>query len=116
MRFFRFLLLSLWMVAFGAQAGLDYQAFPANGERLVLWVTSERGRAEPEVHAAQKLAGQGVEVWLLDLVNAYFLPPLSSSLDKVPPQDLAGWLRTAQAGGKQVVVYAVARAAVPVQT
>ena len=115
MRFFRFLLLSLWMAAFGAQAGLpDYQAFPANGERLLLWVASERGRAEPEMRAAQKLAEQGVEVWSLDLVNAYFLPQLSSSMDEVPAQDLADWLRAAQAGGKQVVVYTVARAAVPV--
>jgi len=115
MHFFRFLLLSLWAAAFGAQAGLpDYQSFPASGDRLVLWVASERGRAEPELRAAQRLAEQGTEVWSLDLVNAYFLPQLPSSMDELPPQDLADWLRAAQAGGKRVVVYAVARAAVPV--
>jgi hypothetical protein len=115
MYFFRFLLLSLWAGAFGAQAGLpDYQAFPAKGERLLLWVASERGRAEPEVRAAQLLAEQGMEVWSFDLVNAYFMPQLPSSMDDVPPQDLADRLRAAQVGGKQVAVYAVARAAVPV--
>ncbi len=115
MLFFRFLLLGLWACAFGVRAGLpDYQTFPAQGDQLLLWVTSERGRAEPEVQAAEKLARQGVEVWSLDLVNAYFLPQLSSSMDQVPQQDLMDWLRAAEASGKRVTVYAVARAAAPV--
>jgi hypothetical protein len=115
MPYFRILLLSLWTCAFGVRADLpDYQTFPAKGEQLLLWVTSERGRAEPEVQAAENLAKQGVEVWSLDLVNAYFLPQLPSSMDRVPQQDLTDWLRTAEASGKRVTVYAVARAAAPV--
>ena len=115
MQFFKLLILSLWAVAFGAQADLpDYQVFPAKGSRLLLWVASERGRTEPEMQAAQKLAAQDMEVWSLDLVSAYFLPQLSSSMDTVPLQDMADWLRAAQASGKQVAIYAVGRAAVPV--
>jgi hypothetical protein len=115
MRFFRILLLSLWACAFTARADLpDYQAFAAEGERLLLWVGSERGRAEPELQAARQLAGQGVETWSLDPVDAYFLPQLPSSMDAVPPQDMADWLRAAQASGRRIVVYAVSRAAVPV--
>jgi hypothetical protein len=112
---FRILLMSLWACAFGVQADLpDHQTFPAKGNQLLLWVTSERGRTEPEVEAAEKMAKQGVEVWSLDLVNAYFLPQLPSSMDRVPQQDLTDWLRSAQASGKRVTVYAVARAAAPV--
>lgn len=112
---FRLLVLSLWAVAFGAQAGLpDYQVFPAGGTQLLLWVSSERGRSEPEVQAAQKLAAQGVEVWSLDTVNAYFLPQLPHSMDAVPQQDIADWMRAALATRKRVDVIAVARAAVPV--
>ena len=109
-------MLGLWAFAFGAQAGMpDYQVFPArDGVQLLLWVSSERGRAEPEVRAAQKLAAQGVEVWSLDPMGAYFLPQLPRSMDGVPPHDLADWLRSALASGKRVAVYAVARAAVPV--
>jgi len=92
----------------------DYRAFPAEGARLLLWVASERGRAEPELQAAQQLAERGMAVWSLDPVSAYFLPQLPSSMDAVPAQDMADWLRAAQAGGKRVVVYAVSRAAVPV--
>ena len=114
MRFFRFLLLSLWACSFAVRADMpDYRAFPAEGARLLLWVASERGRAEPELQAAQQLAERGIAVWSLDPVSAYFLPQLPSSMDAVPAQDMADWLRAAQAGGKRVVVYAVSRAAVP---
>ena len=115
MRFFRFLLLGLGVCAFGARADLpDYQVFPAKGDQVLLWVASERGWAEPERQAAQKLAAQGVEVWSLDAVNAYYLPQLPRSMDAVPQQDMADWLRAALASGKRVGVVAVARAAVPV--
>ncbi|PKO72924.1 MAG: hypothetical protein CVU23_05375 [Betaproteobacteria bacterium HGW-Betaproteobacteria-17] len=115
MRFFRFLLLGVWACSFAARADLpDYRAFPAEGARLLLWVASERGRAEPELQAAQQLAERGTAVWSLDPVSAFFLPQLPSSMDSVPAQDMADWLRAAQAGGQRVVVYAVSRAAVPV--
>jgi len=115
MRFFRIFLSGLWLCSFAAHAGMpDYQVFPTAGERLLLWMASERGRSEPELAAAQQLAAQGVEVWSLDPANAYFLPQVPSSMDALPVQDLAAWLRAAQASGKRVAVVAVARAAVPV--
>ena len=101
MQLAKFLLSGLCACAFTAQAGLpDYQAFPAVGAQRLLWVASEHGRAAPELHAAQQLAAQGVEVWSLDPVNAYFLPQLPGSMDDVPVQDLTDWLRLAQDGGK----------------
>lgn len=115
MRLFRLLLLGAWACSFTVRAGLpDYQAFPAEGEGLLLWVASERGRAEPEMQAAERLAAQGLETWSLDPVDAYFLPQLPSSMDAVPLDDLVNLLRAAQASGKRVAVYAVARAAAPV--
>lgn len=112
---FRILLLGLLAYASAVKADLpDYQSLSAAGERRLLWVPSEQGLSEPERHAAQQLAKQGTEVWLLDLTHAYFLPQLPSSMDAVPLQDLVDWLRAAQADGRGVTVYAVARAAVPV--
>jgi hypothetical protein len=115
MRFFGVVLLGLWACASGAYAETpDYRTFPSTGKQLLLWVSSERGRTEPEVRAAQKLAAQGIEVWSLDPASAYFLPQLSRSMDAVPPQDLAEWIRSAQAKRPPITVYAVSRAAVPV--
>ncbi|MDA8128360.1 MAG: hypothetical protein M0Z73_06645 [Betaproteobacteria bacterium] len=105
--------LCLWVTA--AHAGVpDFQRFPATGQRLLLWVASERGRSDPELAAARQLAAQGVEVWSLDPANAYFLPQVPSSMDALPLQDMSAWLRAADASGKRVVVFAVGRAAVPV--
>ena len=92
----------------------DHRVFAAEGDRRVLWVSPERGRTEPELHAAAQLAARGVETWSLDLVSAYFLPQLPSSMDAVPAADMAGFLRAGLAHGKSVLVYAVSRAAVPV--
>ena len=92
----------------------DFQIEPAQGSRVLLWVSSERGRADPEAFAGKQLAQQGVTVWSLDVPAAYFLPQLPSSMDRVPADELADWMRAALDSGKQVGVYAVARAAVPV--
>jgi hypothetical protein len=97
-----------------AAALLDDQRYPASGDRLLLWVSYERGRAAAEVSAAEALAEAGVEVWSLDPTSSYFLPQLGRSMDVVPQEDVADWMRTALASGKQVTIYAVARAAVPV--
>jgi hypothetical protein len=98
----------------GAHAELpDAQRFPAAGERLLLWVASEHGREASELAAARRLAARGVEVWSLDLLDAYFLPPLPASLEQVPLADLVQWLQAAHASGKRVTLYAVGRAAGP---
>ncbi len=92
----------------------DDQRYPASGDRLLLWVSYERGRAATEISAAEALAEAGVEVWSLDPTSSYFLPQLGRSMDAVPQEDVADWMRAALASGKQVTIYAVARAAVPV--
>ncbi|MCA1977765.1 MAG: hypothetical protein LDL19_00870 [Thiobacillus sp.] len=108
------LLLLLAGGAGGARAAVpDFQTFPASGDRLLLWLSSERGRAAPEAAAAQRLAERGITVWSLDLAGAYFLPQLPSSMEAVPTQDMVDWLNAALDNGKLVAVYAVARAAVP---
>lgn len=110
----RWCLLLLTVAAASAHAELpDHRVFPAQGGNLLLWMSSERGRAEPELQAAQKLAARGVEVWSLDPIGAYFLPQLSRSMDAVPQADIAEWLNAALARRKHVVVYGVSRAAVP---
>lgn len=106
---------SLWLCALTAHAAMpDYQTFPAAGSRLLLWVASGHGRTAPELAAARQLADRGVAVWSLDPANAYFLPQVPSSMDALPTEDMAAWLRAALASGRQVAVFAVARAAVPV--
>jgi len=115
-------LVALFLLALGvagpygiARASLlDDQRYPASGERLLLWVSSERGRDALEASAAEALSAAGVAVWSLDPSSSYFLPQLPRSMDAIPAQDVANWIRAALASGKRVTVYAVARSAVPV--
>ncbi len=112
-------LLSLLLGAVGlsgaARGALpEDQRYPASGDRLLLWVSYERGRAAAEASGAEALASAGMEVWSLDPTSSYFLPQLARSMDVVPVEDVVDWMRAALASGKQVTIYAVARAAVPV--
>lgn len=108
------LLLALALPGLARAALPDDQRYAARGERLLLWVSYERGRVAAEARAAEAMAASGMEVWSLDPVSSYFLPQLPRSMDAVPAEDMADWLREALSTGRQVTVYGVARAAVPV--
>jgi hypothetical protein len=110
-----FLLLGAIGLSGAAHGALpEDQRYPASGDRLLLWVSYERGRTAAEISGAEALAAAGMEVWSLDPTSSYFLPQLARSMDVVPVDDLVDWMQAARASGKQVTIYAVARAAVPV--
>ncbi|MCU0840745.1 MAG: hypothetical protein MUC79_03370 [Thiobacillaceae bacterium] len=69
------------------------QRYAATGEVLVLWMTGQNGRVEAEHRAAADLAARGMEVWVTDWLEPYFLPQLPSSVARVPDADLADWLQ-----------------------
>lgn len=93
---------------------ISYVRFPASGNDRLLWFASERGFGKPERQAASELSAKGVDVWLLDLTNALFLPQTPSSLDSIQLDDMKTILSRAAAKGGQLCVYAPGRAAVPV--
>jgi len=59
--------------------------YPAEGDSLVVWLTSEFGITPRRIALAEALAGQGVEVWAPDLHAAWFLPSGRYSLNDVDP-------------------------------
>ena len=99
-------------LASGETLVFDRQA--ATGSKILLWVASERGFSPNEREAARQLAERGIEVWQVDWVNALLLPPLPRSLDHIAPGDMRAITEQARATGKQLFLYATARAAVPV--
>lgn len=92
---------------------LDYLRYPSKGERLLVWVSSERDQAEAERKAASELARRGIEVWMLDLSFSYFLDADRKGFDKVPAADMQALLKLAEQQ-KRPIVFAVGRAAVPI--
>jgi len=83
---------------------------PARGELLFLWLPSGFGSQAAEAPLARELARRGVEVWQADVHEGRLLPPLESSLEQVPAEDIALLVDAAARTGKRVLVAAAARA------
>ncbi len=98
----------------GGQAELPITVHPASGARVLLWLPSEHGFQPAERDAARALAAGGTEVWLVRLLEARFLPVVPSSLEKVPPGDVAAAIEAAGARtGKGIYLTSAGRGAVP---
>lgn len=57
--------------------------FPAEGDYLLLWFAPEYGFRQAHRSMAQRLLGQGIEVWQADVVESLFLPQGSTSLKQL---------------------------------
>ena len=76
--------------------------FAAGGRTLLLWLPSENGLVATE-HNAAELAKSDIEVWLVDLHGAYFLPLVPSSMRQIPVGDVTQLIAMAQQlSGKDV--------------
>jgi thiol-disulfide isomerase/thioredoxin len=93
---------------------IPIQVQPANGDRLFIWLPSEAGPQPADERLARQLSRAGIEVWSVDLVEARFLPQTPSSVDRLPPGDVAALLAHAQRStDKQIFVVASGRSAIP---
>ncbi|MGD8309221.1 MAG: TlpA disulfide reductase family protein [Chromatiales bacterium] len=71
------------------------EVFPAEGDRLVLWLPSEQGIPPRAGPLAERLAERGAEVWMADLHAGFFLPPGPYSLLGVPEGTVPALIREA---------------------
>jgi thiol-disulfide isomerase/thioredoxin len=94
---------------------VSYSHYPAQGNRLFIWVAPEAGLQDSEREAAAQLAQDyAVEVWYPDLFEANFLPIVQSSMDRIPAVQLADLLQSATRTDKQVYFVTSGRGAIPV--
>lgn len=82
----------------------------ATGSLLFLWLPSGYGSQSAEAPLARELARRGIEVWQADVLEGRLLPPLESSLEQVPAEDVALLIDAAAKTGKRVLLVASARA------
>lgn len=79
----------------------------------LLWLPSEHGRTSEDKKIARQLSKLGVDVWLADLLNSYFLIPAASSIKKIPVADISRLINQFLASDKkQKIVLASGRTAV----
>jgi hypothetical protein len=79
----------------------------------LLWLPSEHGQTSEDKKIARQLSKLGVDVWLADLLNSYFLIPAASSIKKIPVADISRLINQFLASDKkQKIVLASGRTAV----
>jgi len=61
----------------------------STGKISLLWLPSEHGLTGGDRQISNQLAKLGVDVWLVDLLNSYFLAPVASSINKLPVADIS---------------------------
>ncbi len=81
---------------------IDIRVFAADGGRLLLGFACDEGAGPAEEVTAAQLAMDGIEVWMPDMLSAYMLPKMPSSVRALPTASVLSIIRAAQATGKQV--------------
>ena len=87
--------------ALSSESEINYSIYKANGKHLLLWFYSEAGPQASDKVLAEKLSASGIEVWLIDLFDSYFLPVALSSMDKIPATDISEFIEVAYKKNRQ---------------
>lgn len=94
---------------------ITLRTFPGTGNTLMLGFPCDEGLGTQEARASQSLAGLGLEAWLPDMLGAHGLPAAASSMDQLPPLEIAEVIaQTIKQSGKRVVLVTTGRGAVPI--
>jgi thiol-disulfide isomerase/thioredoxin len=96
-----------------ADVVLSADVYSAKGNTLYIWLPPEGGFQAIHGKTAQKLSTLGIEVWLVDLFEARFLPPVASSLEQIPATDVSSLLAIAEQSGKHVLLVSSGRGISP---
>jgi hypothetical protein len=89
-----------------ADTTIDLRIFAAEGNKLLLGFPCDEGKSSAEEKTAQSLSEDGIEVWMPDLLTAYMLPDVKSSLEKIPVAAVAALIEAAMKTNKQVYLIA----------
>jgi len=92
--------------------GVEIQ--PAKGDTLFIWQPHEIGNQPIDQQMLQQLAAQGIETWLVDILEDYFLPNTATSMDRVPANAFAAVMDAAMQTGKHIIIASSGRGAIPV--
>ncbi len=85
---------------------IEVRIFEGDGNQLLLGFACDQGSSVAEEKTAQALAMDGIEVWMPDMLSAYMLPKLRSSLSDIPTDGLLKIIEEAQKTGKRIYLVA----------
>lgn len=85
---------------------IDVRIFEGDGDQLLLGFACDQGSSLAEEQTAEALSMDGIEVWMPDMLSAYMLPKLRSSLTEIPTNGLENIIQKAMKTGKKVYLAA----------
>jgi len=101
-------------IAVNQETEISVERYPADGDIIFIWQPHEQGLQAIDQQLARQLSQQKIEVWLVDLLEAYFLPNTASNMDHLSGDGFQQLISTAVAKNKKVVVAGSGRGAIPV--
>ena len=85
---------------------IDIRIFTAKGNKLLIGFACDQGSSVAEEKTSQSLAKDGIEVWMPDMLSAYMLPKVRSSLADIPTDGLLKIIQEAKKTKKQIYLVA----------
>jgi len=85
---------------------IEIRVFPAKGNQILLGFPCDEGASIAEEATASSLSDDGIEVWMPDMLSAYMLPNVRSSIAKIPTAAIERIIKTALNTGKKVYLIA----------
>ena len=81
---------------------IDIRIFSARGDKLLIGFACDQGSSKAEETTSQALAKDGIEVWMPDMLSAFMLPKVRSSLRDIPTDSLINIIQEAQKTHKKI--------------
>jgi len=85
---------------------IDVRIFSAKGDKLLIGFACDQGSSKAEEKTSQALAKDGIEVWMPDMLSAFMLPKVRSSLQNIPTDGLIKVIQEAQKTKKKIYLVA----------
>lgn len=85
---------------------IEVRIFPAEGKQLLLGFPCDEGSSIAEEATARSLSEDGIEVWMPDLLSAFMLPNVRSSIAEIPTSAIERIIEAALNTGKKVYLIA----------
>ena len=104
----------IFSLAVNSETDIQVEKFPADGSIIFIWQPHEQGIQAIDRQLATQLAKDRIEVWLVDLLEAYFLPNTTSNMDSLSGEGFKKLITAAIATNKKIVIGASGRGAIPV--
>jgi len=85
---------------------IEVRVFSAKGNKLLIGFACDQGSSVAEENTSAALAKDGIEVWMPDMLSAYMLPKVRSSLSDIPTDGLIKIIEEAKKTKKKIYLVA----------